>query len=531
MNEESARGDRPARVYELDEVFNEAAFPEVTFVPPRQYPHIKASLKQRGKHVTISGASGTGKTTIVRRAVRDLGLGDLDVLWLNGRQFAELESGMEVLGRALRVAPTYEDVTELVKLVQLTVIDDFHHLQRAARLDIAKTLKLWHEAGARFVVIGIASSAEELYGSDPELGIRNDPFDLRAQDEAFTRALVALGEGALNVTLADELKAEIVTASNAVPSVVQVICKTCCIEAGIERTVLAAAPELRFQLRDLRESVLRVFHAKYINKVVGLAKGKRRARAVHNTYFDIIRAIASDRRSEIPTESLYREIVGNVQDRDARKRKATSFYNCLNNLADVIQEQGLEDTIFYRGSKTISIEDPTFRFYLNLLDMSEIKSRVSVRSDVHPYDVAVSFAGDVRETAEEFVRALQARGLSVFYDFDQQAQLWGQDLRVHLAQVYSSEALFMVVFLSQKYPERDWTEFEVSIGKAAAKKRTSEYLLPLLIDDVKVVGLPDAIAHVDLRRTTVDAAAELLSQKVAQNQTSDVGSAASVDPA
>ena len=73
----------------------------------------------------------------------------------------------------------------------------------------------------------------------------------------------------------------------------------------------------------------------------------------------------------------------------------------------------------------------------------------------------------------------------------------------------------MVVFLSQSYPERDWTEFEVSIGKSAAKKRTQEYLLPVIVDDAKVIGIQDSIAHVDLRKTSVERAADLLSEKVA----------------
>lgn len=171
-------------------------------------------------------------------------------------------------------------------------------------------------------------------------------------------------------------------------------------------------------------------------------------------------------------------------------------------------------TIHFAKGKAVSIEDPTFRFYMNLLDIEEIRKRVAIRTSQYPYDVAVSFAGDVRGQVEEFVRALQKRGLSVFYDFDKQALLWGQDLQVLLGQIYSSEALYMVVFLSEKYPERDWTEFEVSVGKSAAKKRTQEYLLPLIVDDVKIVGIYDTVAYVDLRKVGIERAADLLAEKV-----------------
>jgi hypothetical protein len=149
-----------------------------------------------------------------------------------------------------------------------------------------------------------------------------------------------------------------------------------------------------------------------------------------------------------------------------------------------------------------------------LVDIDEIRRRVAIRTSHYPYDVAVSFAGDVRPQVEGFVRALQERGLSVFYDFDQQALLWGQDLRVLLDRVYSTEALYMVVFLSQSYPERDWTEFEVSVGKSAARKRTQEYLLPVIVDDVKVVGIADTVAHLDLRKVDCERAADILAEKV-----------------
>lgn len=501
----------------LEHVFNEASYPEVTFVAPSNFGHIRSSFKTPGKHVTISGASGTGKTTLVRHVLRELNVPLADVLWINGRQYAGIESGVSVLARVLGCLEDFESVTELLGLVRFTVIDDFHHLSSGAKLELAKLLKLWHEKGVRIVIVGIASSAADLYGADSELGIRNDPFEIGAQDEAFTRELVRLGEVALNIQFSENLKHQIVLASNCVPSVIQVICKTCCIEAKIYEAATGDRHIIDYELKELRDSVLRVFHAKYMSKVVGLAQGKRRARAVHNTYFDIVSAIARDRRSEIPTASLYREVVGTVADLDERKRKATSFYNCLNNLSEVIAEQGLEDTIHFAKGKAVSIEDPTFRFYMNLLDIEDIRKRITIRTSRYPYDVAVSFAGEVRATVEKFVRALQDRGLSVFYDFDQQALLWGQDLQILLGKVYSTEALFMVVFLSENYPTRDWTEFEVSVGKAAAKKRTQEYLLPLLVDDVKVVGIADTVGHVDLRKTDIERAADILLDKVHQS--------------
>lgn len=498
----------------LENVFNEAAFPEITFVEPKEYPYIKASFRAHGKHVTLSGASGTGKTTIAKRVLRDLDVSDADVLWLNGRQYADVDSGLQVLARELSSDASFESITDLLKLVRYVVIDDFHFLRKGARLELASNLKLWHEKDVRFVIIGIASSAEELYGIDPELGIRNDPYELKTQSQDFIKQLLSLGEKALNIQFSDALLYEIVGASNGVPSIVHVIARICCIDAGVEETKEDRIV-IHTTLPKIRDAVLRIFHGKYRDKVVGLAKGKQQAKSVHNTYFDIVRYIAGSSSSEIPTESLYSAIVGTIADAKERSKKATSFYNCLNNLSDVIEQKGLGDMLYHKtGGTYISIEDPSFRFYLNLLDMDDIKSRIHLRSSGYPYDVAVSFAGDIRPLVEEFVHALKERGLSVYYDFDQQSQLWGKDIRLELKEIYANEALYMVIFLSEQYPERDWTDFELSIGKAAAEKRTEDYLLPLVVNDVKVVGIKSTMGYVNLMEVGTEKAADLLADKV-----------------
>ncbi len=499
---------------ELEAVFNEARYPEVTFVPPKEYAHMRSAFRAKGKHITLSGPSGSGKTTLIKRLVSEENITEMDLLELSGREYGHLESGLVVLAEKLRVQPTFEAVTALLQLVRFVVIDDFHYLTKGARLEIGQLLKLWHERDVRFIIIGIASSAAELFGADTELGIRNDPFELKTQDDQFVRTLIELGEKALNIKFSEALDDEVVSACNGVPSIVHVIWRILCVQAG----VLETCQERRvidFRLRDQADAVLRIFKAKYFDKVVGLAKGKQQSRSVHNTYFDIIATIAADSRSEIAVEYLYQKIVGPIADPKLRNRKSTSFYNCLNNLDEVITAKGLRDVLFYRaGAKYISIEDPSFRFYLNLFDIEEVRKRVHIRHHDYTYDVAVSFAGEVRDKFLEVVREAESRGLQVFYDFDRQFLLWGKDLRVMLGNIYAEEALFMLIFLSKDYPEKDWPSFELEIGKRAANKRTQEYLLPVVVDDVSVVGLKDTVGHLDLRSVSAKDIADQLARKV-----------------
>ncbi len=191
------------------------------------------------------------------------------------------------------------------------------------------------------------------------------------------------------------------------------------------------------------------------------------------------------------------------------------LHNCLGNLQDVIQQRGLSDALYYDPtSKTISIEDPSFRLYLSLTDFDQLEKAVKVRKTRYPWDVALSFAGQHREKVEKLREILNARGYTVFYDFDEQHHLWGKNLREKLKDVYTNEAQFMVIFLSQEYPEKDWPSFEFEIGKEARSKRTNDYLLALRIDDVHVVGLSTDVGYLDLRQRSIDEVANILIKKI-----------------
>lgn len=56
----------------------------------------------------------------------------------------------------------------------------------------------------------------------------------------------------------------------------------------------------------------------------------------------------------------------------------------------------------------------------------------------YQYDVALSFAGENREYVEDVAVFLKSRGLSIFYDKFEQADLWGKNLYDHLQDVECS---------------------------------------------------------------------------------------------
>jgi len=504
------------QTHNLEDVFNEASFPTLTFIPTKEYPFIKSAIRAGGKHITISGPSGSGKTTIVNKLLQEEGIRLEDLLWINAREYSTCSSYCELFSVVLKTEPDFNEINDYLKLTKFIVIDDFHFLASSTRYEIARNLKLLHEKNIRFILIGISSSAEEMVGVDGELGIRNDPFELKTQTDDFVIKLIELGTSLLNIRFDENSIKQIVAASNNVPSVVHVICRIALLNNAIYETQKELTP-VSVDIKQLKNEIVRIFDSKYFNKIVALTKGKQQARSVHNTYFDIISTIATDNKSEISVEFLYDKIVRPIGDPKDRGKKSASFYNCLNNLEDIIEENSVHDLVHYnKTGKSISIEDPSLRFYLNLLDLDKLKSKVHVRKNGFTYDVAISFAGEDREVAKNLKDALKNRALEVFYDFDQQAQLWGKDLSKLLSEVYKNDALFMVIIISKHYPEKDWTNFEFANGKDAEITRPSEYLLPLRLDDTHVVGIKESIGIIDLRQQSIEEVADVLSEKIEQ---------------
>ncbi len=498
--------------YKLSDVFNEAGLPAITYVQPAEAQQLKGSLATTGKHVTLVGPSGSGKSTVASRVLDSLGLGPEKVHAFSGRSHVQASSILEVLGREFDVAPRLDEIEPWLKVYELVMIDDIHHLSYEARTELASLLKLWHERGIRLFMIGIAKTSESILGQDPELAIRNDAWHIGKQSPEFMKQLLTAGEDALNVRFTPESRETAIAAAQGSPSIFQAICRITCVEADVFETS-DDKRTLRVELPLIRSAVVQQYDGRYLNKIVSLARGRRQARSVHDTYYSIIEQVALSGKDQISRDELYHKIVGSGASQKSGVRN--SFYRALKALPTVIEENNLSDILIYENG-TLTIDDPVFRFYLDHLDFSRVRSQVNIRRIGYEYDVAVSFAGPDRPVVEELKAELEARGLEVFYDFDQQAALWGKDLRKELAKVYTQDAQFMVVCLSGDYPERDWPAFEFEIGKQAAAKRTEDYLLPLVVGDERpaIIGLPASVGHIDLGSRSIPEVADLVQEKV-----------------
>lgn len=130
------------------------------------------------------------------------------------------------------------------------------------------------------------------------------------------------------------------------------------------------------------------------------------------------------------------------------------------------------------------------------------------------YDVCVSFAGENREVVQEVVGSLKRRRIKCFYDFDEQATLLGKDLFTYLDEVYRVKARFCIMFISEYYPLKLWTNHERQSIQARMFESKDDYLIPVRLDDTEVPGVLSTLGYIDGRRDSVSEIAALIQKKV-----------------
>jgi hypothetical protein len=201
---------------------------------------------------------------------------------------------------------------------------------------------------------------------------------------------------------------------------------------------------------------------------------------------------------------------------------------------------------FKRIEETVTIDDPSFLGYqfstavsgallregikildkailykkshielVNLEPSSEKKSPIeNLVKKTNKYDVALSFAGENREYVAQVAKTLKSLGIRVFYDEDQEIDMWGKDLPIHLEIIYGEKSETVVIFGSKYYAEKSYPRHELKAALSKAIKSKKEYILPAKFDESKIPGIPDSTKFIDLRKYTPEKFAEIIIKKL-----------------
>lgn len=118
------------------------------------------------------------------------------------------------------------------------------------------------------------------------------------------------------------------------------------------------------------------------------------------------------------------------------------------------------------------------------------------------YDVVLSFAGEDRKYVEGTASYLKKSGVKVFYDVYEDINLWGKDLYQHLDDIYQNKAKYAVIFISENYSKKLWTNHELKSAQARAFSSNEEYILPARFDNSEIPGIRKTIGYVNLSDIT-----------------------------
>lgn len=132
----------------------------------------------------------------------------------------------------------------------------------------------------------------------------------------------------------------------------------------------------------------------------------------------------------------------------------------------------------------------------------------------YEYQVALSFAGEDRLYVSKVAKMLRQRRIRVFYDEYEKATLWGKDIYVHLDEVYRKRARFCVLFLSESYKDKLWTNHERESAQARAFEENKEYILPVRLDDTEIPGIKPTIGYIHKDDVTIKELVDLVHKKI-----------------
>lgn len=130
------------------------------------------------------------------------------------------------------------------------------------------------------------------------------------------------------------------------------------------------------------------------------------------------------------------------------------------------------------------------------------------------YDFAISYAGEVREIAENIANLLMEKNIKVYYDRFFEGEMLGKKLSTYFHQKFGMDAKYVIILISKEYPLKDWTNWELSIARDEAKKRKEEFILPIRIDDTKILGIHDDIGFINLREKSIEETVNILLEKL-----------------
>lgn len=426
----------------LETVFKIGGVPTVTFVRPSRWGTLLTNLRTPGRGLVVEGPSGIGKTTAVKRALAELGR-EKDAQYLSARVPGDVE--------LIELLPKTDNFG-------LVVVDDFHTLDDSLRGELADLLKALadaEEAGSKLVVIGINRAGDRLIEHAPDLVNRLDVLRFDVEPQQKISEMIGLGEKALNIEI--DARDFIVESAHGSFYLAQLLCHEMCSNAEIFETKQVTT-HVTTPFSRVRQIVLERQELRFDKVLTKFARGNKFRPGGRAPYVTVLRWL---HESDTWTISLPEAMRLHPASRASVSVVLKNGY-----LENLVTDPDISSILHFDSvTNVLSLEDPQVAFYIRNLDIAAWVRKIGFRNvDLNiSYDVALSFAGEDRDFAVALKEQLEDRGLTVFYDNNEQARILGEDLEQFFRPIYEARAQYVAVLLGPAYGQKRWTRFESEV--------------------------------------------------------------------
>ena len=463
---------------ELADVFVTEGRPHFTFVEPPNYNEILIDVKKKGKPVVIEGQSGTGKTTTI---------------------LSVLEKIQDEVPFTYYSARKRDDVTNINKLIINPqpgnyVIDDFHRLVEPLKVSLSNIAKIAADEGVgsqypKLVIIGINQTGSELLNLSPDIAKRCGIHKIKPASEEIVLNIIERGEKILNIkffrpkTIYNESKGDY--------WLTQILCQTFCLQNNIVKTQ-EQLQIISSKIGDVRKSIIERLENSYHNLVKEFCRGKR-FRPSNDAYFKFLQSIS--RSIEFPVD--VNELSANLE---------IESKNAINSIKEhrlsvhIKEKESLSSNFYYSSeTKNFNIEDPALQYYIKHIDWKKLHKECgfSKTNGSHIYDIAISFAGENRDIAEEIVHKLKMLDYEVFYDRLYESNYLGSSWSKEFERIFTSDSKYVVCILDKFHREKIWPTFE---RECFLEKVQYEEVIPIFLDETIFPGIPQDLIGIKFKQ-------------------------------
>jgi hypothetical protein len=139
------------------------------------------------------------------------------------------------------------------------------------------------------------------------------------------------------------------------------------------------------------------------------------------------------------------------------------------------------------------------------------------------YDLAISFAGEDKAVVHSYAEAIKDKGLKIFYADFEEVDLWGTNLYETLDSIYRLKAHYCIIFISQHYAAKVWTNHERRSAQARALMENREYILPVRLDETEIPGITPTIGYLDFEKVGHEGLVKATLEKLARYKSNKNG--------